>query len=75
MNFLGRIKLGVAGAEVGSLKANNEKIFSLRPGRYCSKAGRDMVEYFLLNTGTVKFRKVVPVVRNYVGHYSLYRFV
>ena len=26
MNFLGRVKLGTVGAEVGSLKANNEKI-------------------------------------------------
>ena len=49
MNFFGRIKLGVAGAEPGSLKAKNEKIGSLRLGRYCSKAGgRDI---FLLNTG------------------------
>ena len=45
MNFLGRIMLGAAGAEVGSLKANNEKIGSLRSGRCCSKASRDIVEY------------------------------
>ena len=44
MNLLGRIMLGVAGAEVGSLKANSEKIGSLWSGRCCSKASRDIVK-------------------------------
>jgi hypothetical protein len=47
MNFFGCIKVGTAGTEAGSLKANNEKIGSLRLGRYCSKAGgRDIVGDF-----------------------------
>jgi hypothetical protein len=50
MYFLGRIKLGAAGAEVGSLKANNEKMGSLRSGKYCSKAGRDIVELVVEHT-------------------------
>ena len=51
MNFLGHTKLGAAGAEVGSLKANSEDIGSLFAGRYCSKAGSsilDIVEFIVV---------------------------
>ena len=58
INFLGRIKLGAAGTEVGSLKANNEKIGSLRSGRYCSKVGGNIVEFVVWISARLTLEKL-----------------